>query len=205
MPGGGAAGNGGEGGGAGRPTGGNGVGSGGGGGGVSGSGTGGGAPRAISGQASRQIIVNKHAAVREAMLAPGVPPAPVVDSAVAGPGKGFAMRGEAADMLKDTLFDRVHDSRTDESAMFWGKVGAGVLLLAAIGSVGTFARVSRTSFTNKGTQMVLASQYSGSNAGLVTSVEGLERAAEAAVLQRRIQELRARQRERHPLWFPDEP
>jgi hypothetical protein len=101
--------------------------------------------------------------------------------------------------MDDELFKTLMEPRTQEESNFWMKVGMGVLLLGAVGSVGTFARITRVAHGSgiKGTALMKLNSQIG-----LTPRVAMERAAEAAVLTDRVQVLRARLKERHPLWYP---
>ena len=71
------------------------------------------------------------------------------------------------------------------------------MMLAMVGSVGTFARITRVSHASGARRALMAQANSGS----VTSVAALEREAEIAVVTARLQVLRNRQKQRHPLWY----
>jgi hypothetical protein len=79
------------------------------------------------------------------------------------------------------------------------KVGVGVLILGAVGSVGTFARISRVVHTSgvRSTSLLRLTEQTG-----LTSAMALQRAEEASALAERVATLQRRLKERHPTWYP---
>lgn len=107
--------------------------------------------------------------------------------------------GNHGPKLDDDFFKTLTAPRTVEESNFWMKVGMGVLLLGAVGSVGTFARISRVVHTSgvRSTSLMRLTEQTG-----LTSALAMERAAEAAALTERVTTLRNRLKERHPTWYP---
>ena len=132
---------------------------------------------------------------------PGLPPVVSLkqyESASAAPA-GIATRKIAK--MDDELFKALMEPRSTEDSNFWMKVGMTVLLLGAVGSVGTFARISRVAHGSgiRGTALMRLNNEIGLNPAVA-----LARAQEAAVLTDRVKELRSRLQDRHPLWYPDQ-
>jgi hypothetical protein len=115
------------------------------------------------------------------------------------PGAEAAAAATPGPKLDDDFFKALSAPRTHEESNFWMKVGMGVLLLGVVGSVGTFARISRVVHTSAPQGSALARL--NAQIGL-TPTAVLEKAAEASVLTDRVGTLRQRLKERHPLWYP---
>jgi hypothetical protein len=99
----------------------------------------------------------------------------------------------------DALIKRLAATRSAEESGFLMKLGVGVLMLGVVGSVGTFARISRVSHSSgvRSTALMKLNAQLG-----LTPLEMSQRVAEAALLAARVRELKSGLRQRHPLWYP---
>ena len=119
---------------------------------------------------------------------------------IGGGSGGGGGGGSSNPSLDDDFFRNLIESRTDETGRTWVKIGAGLVVLGVIGSVGTFSRLARKSFSSGIPSNALANPAGGPTG--LASVAVMEKQAQAMILRDRIQELQKRLKERHPLWYP---
>lgn len=115
------------------------------------------------------------------------------------PRGGLLSNSDKGPELKDDFLKQLIDGRTDETSRTWVKVGAGLVLLGVIGSIGTFSRLARKSFSS-GIGTGLAAVGGGPSS--LTPLALAEKQAQAAILRDRVNTLKLRLKERHPLWYP---
>jgi hypothetical protein len=118
------------------------------------------------------------------------------------PRTAVASQGElTGPKLDDDFLRDLISSRTDETGRMWVKIGAGMALLGIIGSIGTFSRIARKSFSSGIPGNALMTMGGGGPSSM-SPVAMMQKQAEALILRDRIEELRKRLKERHPLWYP---
>ena len=109
-------------------------------------------------------------------------------------------RKETDIKVGDDFLKRLIDNRTDETGRMWVKIGAGLAILGVIGSIGTFARIARKSFSSGIPNNALTLWKAAPTS--MSTVAFAEKQAQAVILKERIEELKKRLKERHPLWYP---
>lgn len=118
------------------------------------------------------------------------------------PRGGVAAHGDSSPKLDDAFFHKLIESRTDETGRTWVKIGAGLVLLGVVGSIGTFARIARRTFTSGITGNALATVGGGTSGSVLSPMALIEKETEAVIMRARIEELQKRIKDRHPLWYP---